>query len=378
MLEHRTQEDSPSEQYDGDGTSKIHADVVNESTTSYLVEYPDGSVTSEPKTIINSILFTADPGEIDPDDLSIVATGSVEDSSDEWDDTITLRADIESHDFTLQCGAHRIKAPEPTMNTVANALTRAVEQTNDVGGTIDLDYRGVQQVRNAFVETIEQRVRREVVDHFVDAFGDAVQPVSEGWILGSESEGTRYILTDDLVNLPLNRRETGPEFIRFNSEIDGAIDVETDYFAGRLTESEQEFLGTVLSFVESEAYLGVSLLDAEADAVPDVIETAASDLTVNRFWDDTSGRLHAHDLDKHTVSDAVPLTDEARDELVYNEFDHAGLHEIHYRRSEFESMDIDVFSDGNAKDHFRRVDSKRGSAKISSETRQDLQSIAGN
>jgi len=80
----------------------------------------------------------------------------------------------------------------------------------------------------------------------------------------------------------------------------------------------------------------------------DVIEDLTDQAEVTGFTDSKTGIHHGssrHDFQKHDVTD-LNVTDDVRDMLWSNPYDHAAVHEMLLRKQEFvNNPDISVFKD---------------------------------
>lgn len=349
------------------------AEIVESYPNSYLVEKADGTIEPEPKTSINTILLEDGVDlETSLESVMIRIQGSVDESEidDDWGTDVFLSVDILDRMARIQVGNNRLRVPDTRMMPIYESVTSEIEDA-DVTLTEETIIEGtdamIAQTRRLFRDIMQSRARRVVVEDFVDEFGDAVESVDAGWILGDE-----FLLTEEADVV----KPTAPEI-----ELLGFSNTPTDAVAidgvGMMTKTEQEFLATALAITHAEEYCGVELIDADIEVdLPDEIVGATEDLDVSKFRDNVSGRLHSHSLDKHVLSQSVGLTDDVKDELVFNLYDHAGPNELAMRQEEFESRGIDVFDDDKPTETcWDRVNACANGARITEETASDIQAL---
>jgi len=122
---------------------------------------------------------------------------------------------------------------------------------------------------------------------------------------------------------------------------------------------------TALDEVELAFLATVGHIGETQTNVDDAIAESIRESKTVAFTDTLSGLYHRHAMDKHTLS-MLDVTDEAAAQLEYHDYDHAGVHEMWHRRSEFENADFDVFTTGanDSVSHWQEIDNARQMAPI--------------
>lgn len=349
------------------------AEIVESYPNSYLVEKADGTVEPEPKTSINTLLLE-DGVDLDAslESVTIRVQGSVDADAveDEWGTDVFLSLDILDRTARIQVGNNRLRVPDTRMMPIYDLVTSEIEEAN-VTLTEETAIEGssstIAQTRRLFRDIMQSRARRVVVEDFVDEFGDAVESVDTGWILGDT-----FLLTESGEVVDPDAPET--ELLAFVNTPSDTVAIDG---VGMMTKTEQEFLATALAITHAEEYCGVELIDTDVEVdLPDEIVSASEDLDVTLFRDNVSGRLHSHSLDKHVLTQSVGLTDDVKDELVFNLYDHAGPNELAMRQEEFESRGIDVFDDEKSTEScWGRVNACANGARITGETASAIRAL---
>jgi hypothetical protein len=133
---------------------------------------------------------------------------------------------------------------------------------------------------------------------------------------------------------------------------------------------------TVLTDVEQEFLVTAGLINGiEESRAPKSLCEAIESSQVSSFVDSRSGIRHGHNITKHTV-DSLNVTNEVKDRLYYNEYDHAVVHELLARKDEFQAAPIDIFTDVPDDDTNRwlEVDSTSEKALIPQEVKNYIES----
>lgn len=335
----------------------------------FLVEYPDGAVEYEPATPRNQALFGEGLyGEIDG--VSAYDAGGV---------PVELEADVASGTYTISVEGETVHVPSNRIDDAIEAVQSAF-----VGTELYELYRDIT----------EGQVRRATVSRFEDRFpDDRVEITESGWVVDETFlvtyEAENHLVGVDPVDPYSNEVDESKQAVYLDLNPDGERTVRApDGEAVTLDEIEQEFLTTVEALLYPENYFGVELVDeiqqhkAESEALDDVFEDLANDATVTGFTDSKTGIHHGsnnHDFTKHDVSD-LNVTDEVRDKLWSNPYDHAGVRELLLRRREFvNNPDVDVFRDADDNDEWKwdEIEKTSENAPIPPDVENKLQSMFG-
>jgi len=340
----------------------------------FLVEYPDGSVEYEPATPENVALFQSGLYDRVQGVTSTVAT--VGDRNVD----VRLQADIESGTYDLSIAGDQVPVPREYVTDIINAFDGA--QGAALGSRLYSIYEDI----------IEGQIRRYVVSQFEDRFpDDRVEVTPDGW----EVDDT-FVVTYDVENYLIDIDPVSPNGNGYDSSKQGVYldlnatstrEVRTpDGDRIELEPDEQEFLAMVEGLLYPEDYFGANLVDdieqhkAEGEAVGDVIEQVTSDADVGGFTDSKTGIHHGstnHSFQKHDVSD-LNVTEDVREKLWSNPYDHAAVHEMLLRKQEFvNNPDIDIFTDDEDDSDFKwsEIENTSEHAPIPSDVRNKLDSM---
>jgi len=321
---------------------KLNAEVIATSGPAgdpdvYLVEYADGEQVYEPATPTNVALFE--------DGLFEQVQGHSEFQQISTGITVELDADVLNRNYVLTVDGTEIPVPSDRIESVLNAFQ---------GGEAGSNLYGLYE------DIIEGQVRRHVVERFIDRFPeDRVEQTPEGWVVDETFvvtyEGTNHLTDLDPTDPYSNETDESKQavYLDINATEDRGI-VAPDGERVELTPLEQEFITQVEGLLYPEDYFGVELVDeiqqhkTEGEVLDDVIEDLTEQASVTGFTDSKTGIHHGssnHDFRKHDVRD-LNVTEEVRDKLWSNPYDHAGVHELLLRKQEFiNNPDIDVFTD---------------------------------
>lgn len=326
----------------------------------YLVEYPDGSVEYEPATARNRALFE--------DGLYSKVQGHSEWTTSVTGDTvhIELDADVLNNMFKLSVD-HGFNADDATVNVPQDKAVEVLQ-------AIQADNTG-EQLYWVYQDILDGQVRRGTVRQFLDRFDDdRIEVTEDGWILDDtflvDWDAENYLATDVTVHNvgtgTATKVDESKQAVYLDLHADGsATETTPDGDDVLLTESEQEFLVSVEVLLYPEQYenVGVQLVENVEQArqeasLRDLINELASSARVTGFTDSKTGQFHgstSHSFDKHRLDDSpLNVTEEVCDMLWSHKYDHAGVHEMLYRKNELvERGDIDVFTDTDDDDSRR-------------------------
>lgn len=232
------------------------------------------------------------------------------------------------------------------------------------------------RLNRLFDELHVPTVRQGVMDMLMPRFRENrtdIRKTEEGWLVGGDIlvswDGsnhpvdvatTHVVRGGDAVEADTNKQAREVSFdLSDDTEVTLPNGTSTD-----LDEVEMEFLTTV----------GLILDAGATDLYDDGLSTSIENSYIVGFTDTKSGLHHAHGLQKHTL-DMLGVTDEAIDRLWYNEYDHAGVHELYVRRGEFENAPIDVFEDApnDSAQKWEYIENTSRKAPIPKHVRSDLE-----
>lgn len=381
--------------YDYSISDAVDAEVIDESPTTVLVEFSDGSVESIDR---NSTLGTlcrveafdaSEPiiahGTAHSDDATLETGGSgitVEFRFDPQAETATLSVEDGLDELTL------------TGNDLREALIRVattVETDDPLSG--DVDVVGFDQsdiklwpddataLYQQYESIIQNRVREDIVDQIIMDLGiadtvvefeDEAYIVEDTYVLTMEAEN--YLVQDmptyERSGADVNKLDSEPEAIgmAFDTDPHAVVTIGGEEYV--LTAREQRLLASIAVLHEPEHYLGVESFRQEAySAIKQAkglpvgdIQAIAESVTINHYVDPETGLLHRHDIDKHVLRSSFKINRWVVDELHYNSWDHAGLAELAWREDEFTNADDPVFFDAVANDDTDRWQSINSTA----------------
>lgn len=344
---------------------KLQGEIVERQSgpNSYFVEYEDG-YDIEPRTVENEILFETDLVQ-DADDTSIRASGTTVDDTSRGDGhRIDFAGSLSEDDYSIRVDNDEITLTDE--DRIMRALSAVMMVAQEAGQTtpVDLDARSATDIYQVYRDVLTSRVRRPRIEDILDgryiAFTDDGIVIDDTFLVTWEAEN--YVLDDvqavDDDGSPRSDADESHEFLGINFETDPMISVEIDGTEYELSETEQRFLALVEVLRDPERYLGTGqsiiseIQQAKLDEqrpVADIAETA----TVHRYMDPVSGIVHPHGIDKHTLTASFNVRRWVLDEIMYTEFDHAGVNELAWREDEFRNVDRDVFYDVENGNHER-------------------------
>lgn len=334
--------DITSEEADSGRTTeeKLNAEIIGRSPRDdpdvYLVQYPDGEQVYEPSTPTNVALFE--------EDLYVHVQGYT-DLGTINDAHVELEADVEGRSYTIIVDDNEIPVPEDKIEDVIQAF-----RTGSPGDQLLDLYDGI----------VAGQVRRRIVEKFLDRFPeDRIEQTPEGWEIDDTFvvtyEAENYLLDLDPTDPYSNETDESKQAVYLDIDASRNRQIRTpDGESVELDPKEQVFLTTVEGLLYPEDYFGAELVDdiqqhkSDAEMMDDMVEDLADQATVTGYTDSKTGIHHGsddHSFQKHDVRD-LNVTDDVRDKLWSNPYDHASVHELLLRKQEFvENPDIDVFED---------------------------------
>lgn len=385
---------------------KAQADIVeaspsSDNPTTYLVQYPDGSLEQEPANEKNRLLFEEDV--LGP----IVDGGEVIFADNPAIDEIRFEADLEADSYSITVDEDTVIVPPGEIDRCLRAF-REDYQADDNSGA---------ELHGLYSDIINEQVRRSVVEEFLDRYpDDRVRVTGNGWVVDDTFlvtyEAENYLVADTETFVveggDVVLREEDHQFLDLTfGSLDSEREVRTPDGGGRRTSGasststddvtsgneedtvvlgvdEQVFLSTVEVLLYPEDYLDQELIDEveqareEADESDEISDTAST-VGVNAFKDPTSGLVHFHGLDKHTLRATFNVTEQLLDMLHFNEFDHVGVHELLHRERELANAPFDVFydTDNDDPERWSHIESVAKGAPIDDEHREQLKQMFG-
>ena len=399
----------------------INGSIVSGTPTTHLVEYPNGDVESVEKGSLHGSVCSL--SEIDPDN-PINARGRAFDEDKYDGDGIDVQLQIKPQGdrlagkITVGGRVDEVKIQESTLGKALvaietdivsdqgqsdqqNSITARKQQSSQIDqSNLSLSREVADHLYGLYEDTLESRVRANVVSEFSDQFTSTSIEVSDnGWVVGDTYlvtfDGAENYLVDDTDVYKVTNGttvktdgENQAVGLNFDTTPFDSITVNGDEFT--LSSKEQRFLATVQFLSHPKRYLDIETFETE---VYEAIETAKGesfdrsmieDITrsvrVSHFVDPVSGLLHRHDIDKHVLRSTFKISRWVVDELDYSSFDHAGLAELAYREEEFRNAMQDVFFDGtenNDDERWEQINSRHGDAPCPPEVQRKLRAKYG-
>lgn len=289
---------------------------------------------------------------------------------------VTFTADVDADRYHLTVDGRRINVPADYEDQILNAYA-------------DDDWLGLMSLHETIVDN---RVRVGLMDRFMPRFAEAredgrLRKGEDGWVVdetfivqwNGENYLTEQVDTHVVSGGDAVRADESKEARQLEFDIPDDVTVRDP--SGNdvdLSSREARFLATVECLLNPDEYLTsaeADYVERAVENVQDPIASLARTATVSGFTDEKSGLYHGHGLRKHTL-DMLGVTDEATERLFYNDFDHAGVHEMYARRSEFENAPFDVFEDASNDDagKWERIEATSRKAPIPSDVRADIDS----
>lgn len=356
----------------------VGASVIDESPTTVLVEFDDGTVESLDKHSTIGMLCQLDSFDANRD---VQAGGRALLSSD----TIDRGGSGVPIEFTLDpsSGSGEIRVRDLDTLTVtgeelANSLRLVSESIDRERSSVDqtdisLPRDQATRLYRLYEDVISGRVRQDVIDSVVNTLsldaGGRLDRTSNGYVVQDTYlvtwEAENYLADDvttyerdggDVVETDDEPQALG---VTFRTEPRHVVEISGSEVI--LTEKEQRFLGTLEVLLQPEAYLEVetfqqeayqAILEATGEDVGPLRNIAVS-VEIDHYVDPTTGLLHRHGVDKHVLRSTFDVNFWVIDELHYNSWDHAGLQELAWREAEFRDADRDVFRDTDNDDDER-------------------------
>jgi len=257
-------------------------------------------------------------------------------------------------------------------------VTVPVEYESDVyEAVLNTNGERLQEIYNE-LHTVE--VREGVMDMVMPLFreGDMnVRKTSEGWLFGDETEDD-ILLAWDAENHPVDVQTM------FNGRGEKVDSIESSTTAREIDFNLPDDMvmnlpngtETALTDVEKEFLVTAGLINGiQESRAPNSLCEAIESSRVSSFVDSRSGIRHDHQITKHTL-DSLNVTEEVKDKLYYNDYDHAGVHELLARRNEFQAAPITIFTDvpDNHADRWWDVEQTSEKALIPQEVKDYIQS----
>jgi hypothetical protein len=254
----------------------------------------------------------------------------------------------------------------------------------------------IEYLDNVYGQIRGEQVDTDLMDEFVGTRGfedERIEIRDDGWVLDDQYlvtyQGDNYSLDDEDTYVRggdgLKRIQGDRQFLELSvPEGVGPIETEVDRGEVTLYEDEIEFLTTarVLLYPEERFDTDVArrITEHDFDTPSDVFSDPASKSSEGRFRDNQSGIRHKHGISKH-VEDFSKLnpTDELKQKLFYNFYDHVGVWEMLYRRAELENAPFELFTDvGNGdEDRWDEIQSAANRAVLEDKHHQDLKDTFG-
>ena len=273
---------------------------------------------------------------------------------------VTVAVDFESDDYVLRRNGQTVRVPSAKHEHVLWSLR------DEDGPRLNklFDELHVPTVRQGLMDMLMPRFREQKSD---------IRKTQDGWLVRGD-----ILVEWDASNSPVDLAQThivrGGETVEVDSdkearEVSFSISDDTEVTlpngtTTNLDDVEMKFLTTV----------GLILGTGGTDLYDDGLTQSIEDSRIVGFTDTMSGLHHDHGMQKHTL-DMLGVTDEATERLWYNEYDHAGVHELHVRRGEFENAPINVFDDApnDSAEKWSRIESTSRKAPIPKSVRRDLE-----
>lgn len=233
------------------------------------------------------------------------------------------------------------------------------------------------RLNRLFDELHVPTVRQGVLDMLMPRFRENktdIRKTEEGWLVGGD-----ILVSWDASNHPVDVAQT--HIVRGGEAVEADEDREAREISFEISDSTEVTLpnGTATDLTEVEmeflTTVGLILNAGATDLYDDGLTESIENSRIVGFTDTKSGLHHGHGMQKHTL-DMLGVTDEATERLWYNEYDHAGVHELYVRRNEFETAPIDVFEDAANDDpsKWRKIENTSQKAPIPKNVRRDLES----
>jgi len=221
-----------------------------------------------------------------------------------------------------------------------------------------------------YVPTVRQGLMDMLMPRFREAKSD-IRKTEDGWLLQGD-----ILVSWDGENHPVDVAKT--HVVRGGKAVEADEDKEAREIEFKMADGNITLpngTSTELSDVEMRFLITVGLaLDTNPSHYDDGLYAAIESSRVVSFTDTRSGLHHGHVPSKHRIQD-LGVTDEASERLWYNSYDHAGVHELYVRRSEFENAPIDVFEDAPNDDasKWQKIQNTSKKAPIPTSVREDLE-----
>lgn len=363
----------------------------------YFVEYPGGEHEIEPATPLNTLAFELDAIK----DTVLTVQGTARTDID-----VTATVDMQAGVATITVGGETLKglssdAYYDIAQTILTAFRDDEYWVGNDSGKWFVETDTVNALYNTYVEILETRVREDRIREFVDA--TRLERYVDIEDRGAVVEDT-FLVTWDAENYLLEDMEqmqvSGNQVVEYDGEhqviecryettTETVIEIrDHEYVFG---EREQEFLLQLLILGYPKEFLNVGNFNARAtgaiekakgiSSVFGPLEDQARATEVTAFMDPTTGLVHRHGIDKHTLTATFNVSRWVIDELEYNEFDHAGCWCLHYREDEFRNADRDAFYDNPSEEEreerWRSIERTCQDAKIPPRIHRELDAMYG-
>jgi hypothetical protein len=285
---------------------------------------------------------------------------------------------LDYYNVSINENESELTLQETRDGTKQDIVTVPVEYESDVYDAVS--NRDGERLRSLYDALHTVEVREGVMDMVMPLFRDgsmSVRKTDDGWLFGDEQEDD-ILLTWDAENHPVDVQTM------FNGRGEKIDSVESSTTAREIDFNlEDEVVmnlpngtETVLTDVEQEFLVTAGLINGiEESRAPNSLCEIIESSQVSSFVDSRSGIRHGHKITKHTV-DSLNVTNEVKDRLYYNEYDHAVVHELLARRDEFQAAPIDIFTDvpDDESQRWLEVDSTSEKALIPQEVKDYIES----
>lgn len=273
---------------------------------------------------------------------------------------VTVAVDFQTDDYVLNRDGQTVRIPNEKQEHVLWALR------DEDGPRLNklFDELHVPTVRTGLMDMLMPRFRQRKSE---------IRKTDDGWVVNGD-----ILVAWDATNSPVDVEQT--HIVRGGEAVAADTSKEARDIRFDISDDTEVTLPngatTNLDEVEMKFLTTVALILGRGDSglYGDGLSESIQDSHITAFTDTKSGLHHGHSMGKHTL-DMLGVTDEAMERLWYNEYDHAGVHEMKVRRSEFENAPIDVFEDAanNDAQKWRKIQSTSEKAPIPKSVRSDLE-----
>jgi hypothetical protein len=367
----------------------VDAEILENRSRSYFVEYSDGTTAIEPATTKNSALFEADAGLLEANDFLLTfhgeafPDGSGDDSLlDPASAAVRLDLDLTAETVQLTVGSERVDLLPSERGPVFEDVFDLLANDNVGTDTVELPTTLANRLFDIYTEVVADRIRPERIAPIIDA----LPATFDADRLEARIGNVR--VTDDASNYLVDEMEsytpTGTLLdddhqlvtLSIPTSTEAVFDIlGTEY---TLSAREQEFLVTLLILSYPSEFIGVDGFQARAiGSIKNAtgaasqfagLATKAHETSVQAFKDPVSGLVHKHGLGKHTIAATYSVASWVIDEMHFTQYDHAALHELSHREDTFRADPRDVFFDAPSAsqraERWTAINSTKSSAKV--------------